>query len=400
MTPRNIAAVLAMVLCAGPARAEIEASLDLRLVVSDGRDGFLGGGLGKLRFDSTDEGLQLGRARLAWRGGIGGDWHARIDLSAWSLDDRNPVDVTEALVEWRPVPVSAWRSSVKIGAFFPPISLEHRAPGWSNPYTLSSSALNTWVGEELRTIGAEYELEYLGIAAGGRLDFGVHAALFGWNDPAGVELALRGFSLNDRQTPLFGRIGTFAGGGREQRVIFSEVDGRPGYHVGAYTRSDSGFELRALRYNNRGDRNEFKASISDFAWATTFDSIGLRYDSARGTTLIAQQLKGTTYASPDLAFCWNFDTWFVLLSQAFGNHRFAVRYDDFSVLQTTAHSPPPWSRDVGHALTIGWTWAAREHMEIAAELLRISSMNNTRTTLGESARAVEHGAQLSIRYFL
>ena len=67
------------------AHAEIEASLDLRLVESDGRDSFLDGGLGKLRFDTSDDGLQLGRARLAWRGSLGGNWHANVDLSAWSL---------------------------------------------------------------------------------------------------------------------------------------------------------------------------------------------------------------------------------------------------------------------------------------------------------------------------
>jgi hypothetical protein len=216
--------------CSAGVLAEVEASLDLRLVSSDGRASFVDGGLGKLRFDSADQGLQLGRARLAWRGGIGGDWHAGVDVSAWGFDDRHPVDVTEAWLEWRPVPDSAWRSNVKIGAFYPPVSLEHRAPGWSNPYTISSSALNTWVGEELRTIGLAYELEHLGIASGGRFDFGAHVAIFGWNDPTGVELALRGFSLNDRQTPLFGRIGTFAASGRQQRVIFSEVDGRAGVH--------------------------------------------------------------------------------------------------------------------------------------------------------------------------
>jgi hypothetical protein len=200
-------------------QAEVEASLDLRLVDSNGRDSFLDGGLGKLRYDSQDDGVQLGRARFAYRGSPGGDWHANIDISAWSLDDHNAVDLTEAWLEWRPVPTSAWRSNVKIGAFYPPISLEHRAPGWTNPYTISSSALNTWVGEELRTIGVAYELDHLGIAEGGHFDFGASAAIYGWNDPAGVVLGFRGFSLNDRQTPLFGRIGTYAYGNREPATM-------------------------------------------------------------------------------------------------------------------------------------------------------------------------------------
>ena len=149
-----------------------------------------------------------------------------MDLSTWSFDDRHIIDVTEAWLEWRPVPQSAWRSNLKIGAFYPPVSLEHRAPGWSNPYTLSSSALNTWVGEELRTIGVGYEIEHLGQQSGSAFDFGLNAAVFGWNDPAGVVVAFRGFAMHDRQTPLFGRIGTYAYGGPEQRVIFAEIDRR------------------------------------------------------------------------------------------------------------------------------------------------------------------------------
>jgi hypothetical protein len=382
------------------AHAEIEASLDLRLVDSNGRDSYLDGGLGKLRFDSDDDGLQLGRARFAWRGGIGGDWHVSVDLSAWSLRDHNAIDITEGWLEWRPVPSSAWRSNLKIGAFYPPISLEHRASGWTNPYTIDSSALNTWIGEEFRTIGIGYELEHLGTAQGGRFDYGVSAAVFGWNDPAGVVLALRGFSLNDRQTPLFGRIGTFAYGGREQRVIFSEIDNRPGYHVGAYIKSDNGLELRGLHYDNRGDPSVEKESIDDYAWHTKFESLGMRWDGSRGTALIAQWLDGTTRATPDAASTWNYNAWFVLAAQDFGKHRFAARYDNFYTHLDHDYSPAPWSHDDGKAFTLGWTWSVREHVELDAEWLRVDSDYDVRAMLGEAPHAVEHSLQLAVRLSL
>lgn len=398
-TSTRLAALL-LPLCAAVAHAEVEASLDLRLVDSDGRNSFIDGGFGKLRWDADDDALQLGRARLAWRGAVAGNWHANIDLSAWSFDDHNLVDLTEGWLEWRPVPTSAWRSNLKIGAFYPPISLEHRASGWTNPYTISSSALNTWVGEELRTIGVGYELEHLGIADGGRFDAGVHAAVFGWNDPAGVVLALRGFSLNDRQTPLFGRIGTYAYGGREQRVIFSEIDERPGFHAGAYVKSDNGIEVRALHYDNRGDPEAEKPSIDDYAWDTRFNSLGLRYDSPRGTAFITQWMAGKTRATPDPSNEWNFDAWFALLAQNLGRHRLALRYDDFGVHQTHEFSPPPWSRDEGSAWTLGWTWALREHVELAAEWLRIDSLHSGRAALGESREAIEHGVQFAVRLSL
>jgi hypothetical protein len=257
------------------------------------------------------------------------------------------------------------------------------------------------VGEELRTIGIAFGIEHLGIADGGRVDVGVQAAVFGWNDPAGVEMALRGFALHDRQTPLFGRIGTYAFGGREQRVIFSEIDDRPGYHLGGYLKTDGGLEVRALHYDNRGDPNAPKPSIEDYAWKTNFDSAGLRYDDPRGNTLISQWLGGDTRATPYASNRWHFNTWFVLLArQLSGRHRIALRYDDFAVNQTHDFSPPPWSHEQGDAWTLGWTWAVRDHLEIAAEWLRIDSVHSTRVALGEAPRAVEHGAQLSVKLFL
>ena len=63
------------------------------------------------------------------------------------------------------------------------------------PYTLSFSAINTWAGEELRTIGTQYTLDWLGIARGHRFEFNVSAAAFGWNDTAGTVLASRGWGL-------------------------------------------------------------------------------------------------------------------------------------------------------------------------------------------------------------
>ncbi|HTP40110.1 MAG TPA: hypothetical protein VMI92_11115 [Steroidobacteraceae bacterium] len=382
------------------ARAEVEASLDLRLVHSDGRDSYMDGGLGKLRYDGDDDGVQLGRARLAWRGGIGGNWHGDIDLSAWSLHDHNAVDITEGYLEWRPVPTSAWRSNLKIGAFYPPISLEHRTSGWSNPYTIDSSALNTWVGEELRTIGVGYQLDHLGIAQGGRFDWGVNAAVFGWNDPAGVIVAWRGFSLNDRQTPLFGRIGTFAFGGPTQRVLFTEIDNRPGYHVGAYLKADDGLELRALHYDNRADPAVRKESISDYAWHTSFNTAGARWDGQHGTALIAQWMDGTTRASANELYTWDFNTWFVLAAQNFGKQRLAVRYDRFNTHQDAEYAGPDASHNPGKALTFGWTWDMREHVQLAAEWLRIDSTYNVRAMLGETPRAVEHSVQLALRLSL
>ena len=49
------------------------------------------------------------------------------------------VDLTEAYLEYRPYPRAGFRSRVRLGAFYPPMSLENRATGWETPYTITPS---------------------------------------------------------------------------------------------------------------------------------------------------------------------------------------------------------------------------------------------------------------------
>lgn len=398
MSPvRRALLVSCALLAVARAHAEVELDLDLRLVESNGRKSFLDGGLGKLRFDSHDDGVQLGRARLGWRASPGGNWHLNLDASAWGAGEHNVVDITEAWAEWRQVPQSAWRQKVKIGAFYAPISLEHRARGWTNPYTISSSALNTWVGEELRTIGASWALEYLGQAAGAAWDSGIELAAFGWNDPAGVVVGLRGFALHDRQTSLGGRVGLVPSVGPAQRVIFHEIDGRAGFHVGGFLRHASGLELRALHYDNRADPTRFDAGIGDYGWRTRFDSLGLRHDTSGGLTLVAQALRGSTEAGDAPSARWDFSTAFILASQQWGRFRPAARFDVFRMDQVRRPYPGRPGRESGHAFTMAGTWSLRPEVDLVAEWLYVDSNNNLRRRIGQTPRAVERSLQLAVR---
>jgi hypothetical protein len=377
---------------------QFDVTLDVRAVASDGRRTFLDGGLGKLRFDDSDDGLQLGRVRLAWRNALGESWQASVDASAWSGDDNNPIDLTEAFLEWRPVPQSAWRQRLKVGAFYAPVSLEHRAAGWTNPYFHSSSALNTWVGEELRTIGAEYRLEYSGAGPAEDIDVGVGAALYGWNDPAGVIIGTRGWAMHDRQTPLFGRIGTLPLAGPVQRVIFDEIDDRVGYYAHAYARQADRLELRALWYDNRADPASFDPEIVDYGWDTKFLSLGARYETATATTWIAQWLNGRTHVGPGAHDRWTFDAAFLLVAQQLGAHRIAARIDTFSMDHSQTAFPVTLARERGDAWSLAWTWQLRPELELSAEWLEVDSDLNWRRRIGEAPEARERSLQLGLRY--
>ena len=75
-----------------------------------------------------------------------------------------------------------------------PVSLENRGVGWSDVYSITPSALNTWTGEEFRTIGAELEGRWLGASHGYLGDVALVGAVYGWNDPAGALIADRGYA--------------------------------------------------------------------------------------------------------------------------------------------------------------------------------------------------------------
>jgi hypothetical protein len=396
------AMLVVLALASMPAHADdaFELWADLRLVGVDAPDSWLYGGLGKLRFDEDHDGIQVGRLRAAWSQPIGDTFNAHVDASLWRFGDDNAFDLTEAYLQWRPVPKGGWRSRLKLGAFYAPISLEHRESGWTNPYLVSSSAINTWVGEELRTIGAEYSLAWLGMRTGHAFDVELVAGAYGWNDPAGILLASRGWAMHDRQTTLFGEVGEAGNGPVPGRTLFKEIDGRTGWYAGGEFRWLDRAVLRVLHYDNRADPEVYDAGIDDYAWLTAFDSVGLRLESGNGWTLIAQWLGGDTSAEPPTGYeKWDYDASFVLVSKGAGPHRFSLRRDWFGSDHVET-SWPPGGTESGDAWTAGYSYDLGDHWRFAVEAIRIDSNYTARAAIGEPPRATEDQLQLQVRYAL
>jgi hypothetical protein len=394
-------AALAMAHAAPAAATDWEVDLDVRLLNSDGERSFLNGGLGALRFGEDDSGLRLGRARFALSQPIGQVLSLRVDASAWDGDDKNPVDLTEAYLEYRPYPRSGYRTRVRAGAFYPPISLENRAAGWESPYTISSSALNTWLAEELRTIGLEGELQWLGTRMGHSFDLGLTLGLYGWNDPLGVVVAGHGFALHDRQTPLFGRVGPRNVPPLYAREPFHEIDGRAGYYAGVEARYLDRVVLRALHYDNRADPTAYDAELGDFAWETLFDTAGVRIEGGSGWALILQWLDGETYIEPFAGFVieWPFETQYALISKRVAQkHLITARYDEFSV---GSNLPANEGVQDGHAWTVAYVYEHGPRWRFMLEWLDVkSTLYNRALYLGMSPLATESKVELAVRYAL
>lgn len=393
-------ASLACLACVTGAYAtDWEASLDLRLVNSDAQRSYVNGGLGSVRFDRDDAPLQLGRARLALTQALGETWSAHLDASVWDDKDAHPLGLTEAYLQFRPYPREGYRLRVKAGAFFPPVSLENRASGWESPYTLSYSAINSWLATEVRTIGAEAQLEWLGTRTGHVFDLSMTAAVFGWNDGAGAVLAGDGFVFTDRQTPLFGRVGQPGRAPLEGAKPFLETDGRPGAYAGIEARYLDRLVLRVLRYDNRADPAAVDSVARVVAWHTRFTSAGVRLETQGGWTLIAQGLDGDTEIAPQgLQAIWPFRSGFALISRRAGRHTLSARYDRFWVDVRGATDDGTQS---GHAWTAAYAFEASTHWRVSLEWLRVTSSSYNRADLyASSPWATESQVQLAVRYAL
>ena len=394
----------ALLLARSAAAYEFDLSVDLRAVSSSATQSRLTGGFGKLRYDGAQDGLRLGYLRAGVRGDLTQTIRFAAEGVAYGDHDVNLFDLTEIYADWRPIPVSAWRSRLKVGAFYPEISLENRMRGWRSPYTLTNSAINTWVGEELRTIGAEYSLDWLGRSNGHSFDISFNAALFGWNDPAGTVIAQRGWGLHDRQSTLFGRFANRGQPNSQLTVFYDDLDKRAGYHAGITANYRGLLELHALHYDNRANLAALAPDIGDSAWLTFFDSLGARWTPTADWSFITQWLHGRTYVGTDLPVnAFSFDSEFLLGSWQHGAMRYSARYDRFASLQTASNFYQNihfFLGDRGHAWTLATERRLSDHWSVTLEATAVTSVVEQRRFTAEPLAAKERQWQLAVRYDL
>ena len=398
LAPARIVAACALIAACSLAHAtSYDFSIDVRAVDSDGRNSYLDGGQGKLRYDKDDNGVHLGRLRAAIAQPLGEVFSLHAEASSWGDYDKNPIDLTEAYLEYRPYPFAGLRTRFRLGAFYPPMSLENRALGWETPYTITPSAISSWIGEEIRTIGLEGQVDWLGTRMGHSFDLQFTGALFGWNDPAGTMIALNGFVFDDRQTTLFGRVGKSGADPDEPvREMFHEMDHRPGYYAGGQLRYLDRAVLNVLHYDNRADPTAYVDRLENYAWATKFDAAALRVETSRDWTVLLQWLDGQTVIVPNNFYLqWDFNSRSALLAKRFGHHMLTARYDTFKVEMARPSSP----NEDGHAWTAAYSFEPGNNWRFMLEWLRVRSDVTARPVqLGEPALATETKVEVSVRY--
>ncbi|RVT45447.1 hypothetical protein EMM73_13360 [Rheinheimera sediminis] len=313
--------------------------------------------------------------------------------------------VTEAWINWNPLPVSGYRVRGRAGIFYPALSLENTDLAWTSPYTNSFSAINSWIAEEIKTRAIE-----LSVNRPGRFFKSDHSiqwvgALFQGNDPAGSILTWRGFALHNLQTSIGERVhfanypSIAAGGEIELQPAWvepnRELDHKTGYYTGLHWLHKDQTEMRLYWYDNRGEPTTFKHG--QYAWDTRFLSLAFQHQLTEQWRLLAQVLSGDTSMGIQ-AVVADYQSSYLMLNYQLDRHSISARYDHFEVTDKDLTLTDD-NNGKGHSWTFNWTYQLTAHLNLALEHSSLQSFQPNRTQwVGWQAHAKQRSSSLILGY--
>lgn len=378
---------------------------DLRLVASDGERSWTDGGFGKGRFGGSED-LDwkvrpvAAEATLAWQPRFSWSVAGTVVVAAQHEQD-NPVDLVEAFLTVKPLPTGATRISGRAGLYWPQVSLEHEGPAWSVADMITPSAINSWIGEEVKVIGAEASVARA--IGSGQLSAGI--GLFGFNDTSGTLLAFRGWALHDKKATAFGLeplppLNAFMIRPQApQTRPLIEIDTRPGFYGRVALRMAAPVALDAFYYDNRGDP-EAVSSAQQWGWRTRFWNVGARIDPTPDLKILAQVVSGTTEMGIEsVQGYWvetRFRSAYLRLSQHIGAVTASARYELFDTRERGTRMERAES-EKGSAATAALSWKASERIELIGEAIRIDSERGVRARVALPARQKQLIVQAALR---
>ena len=383
-----------------------ELSGDVRLVAADGEKSWVDGGFGKLRSGSEGDlrvRPQLGNVSLVWKPEFSWALGATI-VGRIEGGQRTEAGLSQAYLTYRPMRTGRVAFSARGGLMWPAISLEHEGADWHVKDSITPSAINSWIGEEVRPIAAEGTL----VASLGEHKLRATAALMAANDTSGTLVTFRGWALHDRTTLAFHRqpLPPLDDEIAEYQAPFShpllDIHGgfahRPGYYAKLAWQPPVPVRLELFHYDNRADPEVVNADM-EWAWRTRFDNVGLVADLGSAMQLKAQALQGRTRMGfPEDGVRWvnnRFRAAFVMVTRPFGKVGIALRADAFDTRNSGS--------DVGEEYDDrGWSAmiaARRDWGPISGliELLHVSSRREDRDELGLDPRQHQTQVQLELR---
>lgn len=388
--------------------AVLSVQADVRLSAADGEPSWLQGGFGKTRYGGDSSRgwttrLQLASADVIWRPSFAFDLTGYVDAIYQPLDD-SPVGLQEAFLQYKPLPTAdGWRWQARAGLMYPPLSLENDGPGWTPTRTITPSAINSWIGEEGKTVAAEVRIAR-------RFDdqeLSAGAAVFGYDETAGTLLSWRGWMFSDVRSTLEGQTPIpqvpdarqpFWDQDYDSRSV-DEIDGRPGVYAWGEWRSPYGVTANLFYYDNAGDRT----SVYDgnWSWDTRFWNLGLRWAPDAQTELLAQAMTGRTvtgFVIPGKG--WrvdnDFDAAYLLASRKVGKDLVTGRADWFDVRDATFQGLDN-DDERGWALTGDWRHPVSDHLAVLLEVLHVESNRPSRAYVLDAPRQTQTMVQTALK---
>lgn len=374
---------------------------DVRLVAGDAEVSWLQGGYGKTRFGEGDSTVEpvFAEALVAWSPRFTAEISAVVSGEIQDGQDQF-IDVSEAYLTWRAPPVGRFRLSGRAGLYFPLISLEHDGPEWSVNDTLTPSAINSWVAEEVKVAGLEATARF--DLFGG--DVTATAGLFGHGDKAGTLLAFRGWALHDVKAvgstvfplPPIGDRGRPRAEPISNAVI--EIDDNVGSYARLEWQPSSAISLSLFGYDNAGDR--VSRIGTEGAWDARFVAAGMAWQIDGATRARAQYLEGTTAVGPAVPGGFrasvDYASAYGAVSRDVGPGAITARIDYFETTDLISRVFDN-NDEQGWAATLAYRWDYRPGADVTLEALTIDSDRPSRLRLGVSPNQTDVQLQLALR---
>jgi hypothetical protein len=285
---------------------------------------------------------------------------------------------------------------LRAGYFFLPTSRENIDPLWASPYTINYSALNTWVGQEVRPVGVDLQYRHI-TGLGHAITAG--ATAFRDNDTMGTLLAWRGWSIGSRLStygetlplPPLASLrddGPFFRQNDEGTTPFTnDLDGLIGYagrlryavpQRGSiqYTYVDNRGDLR-LYPPASGENGSIYSPKAEYSWLTKFHLIGAEFGNPDTLVLAAEYMRGSTEMGvfrPSYVEA-NFDALYVLVSNKRGRNRWTARYEIFGTDEAD-FSPGEINEEDLRSWTLSWLYDLTDHVRLGGEFTQITGQRD------------------------
>ena len=350
----------------------------------------------------TDQGIGIGKSRYGGTGSLLGTGRStRLTLSQlsvelgatlpWNISARAQINAETDIDVDRPLLIEAllrkelgtsangW--GLQVGVMNNPFSLEHTGPAWTPRYTLTPSALNTWLWEEVHHVGLE--AEWWRVTSAG-VRFGILVGGGFGPDQMARLLAPRGWVLSDYQSGINSDL-PHTPRRTPATSVFDERDHRPALYTRiSLSDTQNRGEVSLGYFDNLGDQ------ATSGVWRTRFGTVGALLHPHANLDIVAQYLGGSAQSRASNCNIL-LHAFYTLVSFHYREHRLSVRYDSF---HTDDIDGPPSYRESGEAVTLAYLFEFGLSHRIGFEYLFLHSQRAQPIRTDPS----DSGWQLSYRF--